>query len=188
MVAVVVKPVVLPRSAKNQTPRVTSEAIYIAARYFVYKLNRVCWRVVVVAGSQPFRPLRHCNAMAFPPDARTAKVPEITALFWILKIAATTLGETAGDSVTMSLDWGYLAGSALFAALFAICVAGQVRAARFRPWLYWLAIVATTTVGTTLADFADRSLGIAARLHDASAASINCDKPTRLLVGSEDNS
>ena len=92
--------------------------------------------------------------------ARTSKVPEITLLFWILKIAATTLGETGGDSVTMSLVWGYLAGTALFAALFAIAVAAQIRARDFRPWLYWLTIVATTTVGTTLADFADRSLGV----------------------------
>ena len=92
--------------------------------------------------------------------ARTSKVPEITLLFWILKIAATTLGETGGDSVTMSLGWGYLAGTALFAALFAIAVAAQIRARDFRPWLYWLTIVATTTVGTTLADFADRSLGV----------------------------
>ena len=89
-----------------------------------------------------------------------SKVPEITFLFWILKIAATTLGETGGDSVTMSLGWGYFAGTALFAILFAIAVAAQIRARRFRPWLYWLTIVATTTVGTTLADFADRSLGI----------------------------
>jgi uncharacterized membrane-anchored protein len=91
---------------------------------------------------------------------RSSKVPEITLLFWILKIAATTLGETGGDAVTMSLGWGYLAGTALFASLFAICVAAQIAARRFRPWLYWLTIVATTTVGTTLADFADRSLGI----------------------------
>jgi uncharacterized membrane-anchored protein len=94
------------------------------------------------------------------PAARASKVPEITLLFWVLKIAATTLGETGGDAVTMSLGWGYLAGTALFAGLFAVCVAAQVTAGRFRPWLYWLTIVATTTVGTTLADFADRSLGI----------------------------
>ena len=93
-------------------------------------------------------------------DARTSKVPEITLLFWVLKVAATTLGETGGDAVTMSLDWGYLAGTALFASLFAVCVAAQITARRFHPWLYWLTIVATTTVGTTLADFADRSLGI----------------------------
>jgi uncharacterized membrane-anchored protein len=94
------------------------------------------------------------------PATQTSKVPEITFLFWILKIVATTLGETGGDSVTMSLNWGYLAGTTLFAALFAVCVAAQIRARRFHPWLYWLTIVATTTVGTTLADFADRSLGI----------------------------
>jgi uncharacterized membrane-anchored protein len=96
------------------------------------------------------------------PDAaaRTSKVPEITLLFWVLKVAATTLGETGGDAVTMSLGWGYLAGTALFAALFVVCVAAQIAARRFHPWLYWLTIVATTTVGTTLADFADRSLGI----------------------------
>jgi uncharacterized membrane-anchored protein len=98
--------------------------------------------------------------MTTDPAARASKVPEITLLFWILKVAATTLGETGGDAVTMSLDWGYLAGTALFAGLFAVCVAAQISARRFRPWLYWLTIVATTTVGTTLADFADRSLGI----------------------------
>jgi len=98
--------------------------------------------------------------MTSRPATQTSKVPEITFLFWILKIVATTLGETGGDSVTMSLNWGYLAGTTLFAALFAVCVAAQIRARRFHPWLYWLTIVATTTVGTTLADFADRSLGI----------------------------
>jgi len=98
--------------------------------------------------------------MTFDPAVRATKVPEITLLFWVLKVAATTLGETGGDAVTMSLDWGYLAGTALFAAVFAVCVAAQIAAKRFHPWLYWLTIVATTTVGTTLADFADRSLGI----------------------------
>ena len=98
--------------------------------------------------------------MTSDPAVRASKVPEITLLFWVLKVAATTLGETGGDAVTMSLDWGYLAGTALFAAVFAVCVAAQVAAKRFHPWLYWLTIVATTTVGTTLADFADRSLGI----------------------------
>jgi uncharacterized membrane-anchored protein len=93
-------------------------------------------------------------------DARASKVPEITLLFWIIKIAATTLGETAGDAVTMSLGLGYLVGTAIYAAFFVICLAGQIRARRFHPSLYWLTIVATTTVGTTLADFADRSLGI----------------------------
>lgn len=98
--------------------------------------------------------------MTSAPADRASKVPEITLLFWILKVSATTLGETGGDAVTMSLGWGYLAGTALFAFLFAVCVAAQVAAKRFHPWLYWLTIVATTTVGTTLADFADRSLGI----------------------------
>lgn len=92
--------------------------------------------------------------------SKEAKVPAVTVLFWALKIAATTLGETAGDAVSMSLNWGYLAGTALFAALFAVAVWAQVRAKGFRPWLYWATIIATTTVGTTLADFADRSLGI----------------------------
>ena len=89
-----------------------------------------------------------------------SKVPEVTLVFWIIKIAATTLGETAGDAVSMSLDLGYLVGTAIFAVAFAIAVALQIRADRFRPFLYWFTIVATTTVGTTLADFADRSLGI----------------------------
>jgi uncharacterized membrane-anchored protein len=89
-----------------------------------------------------------------------SKVPEVTLLFWIIKIAATTLGETGGDAVTMSLDLGYLVGTAIFAALFVVAVGLQIAADRFRPALYWTTIVATTTVGTTLADFADRSLGI----------------------------
>ncbi len=89
-----------------------------------------------------------------------AKVPQVTLGFWIVKILATTLGETGGDAVTMSMGLGYLAGTAIFAVLFVVAVAAQVRAARFRPWLYWATIVASTTVGTTLADFADRSLGI----------------------------
>jgi uncharacterized membrane-anchored protein len=89
-----------------------------------------------------------------------AKVPAITLGFWLIKIAATTLGETGGDWVTMSLHLGYLVGTGLFAALFVVLVAAQVRAAGFHPVLYWATIVATTTLGTTLADFADRSLGL----------------------------
>src|SRR5438270_5238997 len=89
-----------------------------------------------------------------------SKVPEVTLGFWIIKILATTLGETAGDSVTMSMNLGYLAGTAIFAALLAAALTAQLRATRFHPLLFWLAIVATTTVGTTLADFCDRSLGI----------------------------
>jgi uncharacterized membrane-anchored protein len=92
--------------------------------------------------------------------ARTAKVPAVTLTFWVLKILATTLGETAGDTLSMTLDLGYLAATAIFAAVFAGAVAAQIAAARFRPWIYWATIIATTTVGTTLADFATRSLGI----------------------------
>ncbi len=88
------------------------------------------------------------------------KVPEVTLLFWIIKIAATTLGETAGDAVSMSMNLGYLVGTGIFAALFLAAVIAQIRAKTFHPVLYWTTIIATTTVGTTLADFADRSLGI----------------------------
>ena len=90
----------------------------------------------------------------------TTKVPKVTLGFWIIKILATTLGETGGDAVTMSMNFGYLAGTAIFAAMFAVAVAAQISAKRFHPFLYWVVIVATTTVGTTLADFVDRSLGI----------------------------
>ncbi|NUU02358.1 COG4705 family protein [Herbaspirillum robiniae] len=89
-----------------------------------------------------------------------AKVPEVTLLFWVIKIAATTLGETGGDAVSMSMNLGYLVGTAIFAVVFLAAVVAQVRAGKFHPLLYWTTIVATTTVGTTLADFADRSLGI----------------------------
>lgn len=89
-----------------------------------------------------------------------AKVPEVTLGFWAIKILATTLGETGGDSVSMSMKLGYLDATFIFAALFVVFVAAQVRARQFNPWLYWFTIIATTTVGTTLADFADRSLGI----------------------------
>jgi len=91
---------------------------------------------------------------------RASKVPEVTLGFWVIKILATTLGETGGDAVTMSMNLGYLAGTAIFAAMFAVAVAAQISAKRFHPFLYWVVIVATTTVGTTLADFVDRSLGI----------------------------
>ncbi|MFT3812657.1 MAG: hypothetical protein QM740_04675 [Acidovorax sp.] len=93
-------------------------------------------------------------------DGAFAKVPEVTLGFWLVKIAATTLGETGGDAVSMSMGLGYLVGTGIFAAVFAVAVAAQIRAKAFHPLLYWTTIVATTTVGTTLADFADRSLGI----------------------------
>jgi uncharacterized membrane-anchored protein len=89
-----------------------------------------------------------------------SKVPAVTLGFWIIKVLATTLGETGGDTVTMTLNWGYLAGSALFGVALAALVAAQIVAKRFHPALYWATIVASTTFGTTLADFADRSLGI----------------------------
>jgi len=89
-----------------------------------------------------------------------AKVPEVTLGFWLIKIAATTLGETGGDAVSMSMNLGYLVGTGIFAAIFLAAVVAQVKAKGFHPFLYWTTIIATTTVGTTLADFADRSLGI----------------------------
>jgi uncharacterized membrane-anchored protein len=89
-----------------------------------------------------------------------SKVPEVTLIFWIIKIAATTLGETAGDAVSMSMKLGYLVGTIIFAAIFLATVIAQIKARAFHPLLYWMTIIATTTVGTTLADFADRSLGI----------------------------
>ena len=98
-----------------------------------------------------------------------AKVPQVTFLFWVVKILATTLGETGGDAVTMS--WlgettaaakgtGYLVGTAIFGLIFVVAVLAQIKAKKFHPFLYWLTIVATTTVGTTLADYCTRSLGI----------------------------
>ncbi len=89
-----------------------------------------------------------------------SKVPEVTLAFWIIKILATTLGETGGDAVSMSLGLGYLVSTLIFAALFAVAVVIQVLARRFHPVVYWATIIATTTVGTTLADLADRSLGL----------------------------
>ena len=94
------------------------------------------------------------------PEEALSKVPEVTLIFWIIKIFATTLGETGGDTVSMSMDLGYLVGTAIFAVIFVAFVFAQIRAKRFHPSLYWATIIATTTVGTTLADFADRSLGI----------------------------
>ena len=93
-------------------------------------------------------------------DHALSKVPEVTLAFWIIKIAATTLGETGGDSVTMTLNWGYLTGTVLFLGLLVVLVFAQIMARRFHPFLYWTTIVASTTFGTTMADFADRSLGI----------------------------
>jgi uncharacterized membrane-anchored protein len=93
-------------------------------------------------------------------DASASKVPAVTLTFWIIKIAATTLGETGGDTVTMTMNLGYLAGSLIFIAILAALAVWQTTAKRFHPLLYWATIVASTTAGTTMADFADRSLGI----------------------------
>ncbi|MGO8740487.1 COG4705 family protein [Rhodoblastus sp.] len=92
--------------------------------------------------------------------ATLSKVPEVTFGFWIVKVLATTLGETGGDAVTMSMKLGYAVGTLIFSAVFIIAVIAQIRAKSFNPALYWLTIVATTTVGTTMADLADRSFGI----------------------------
>lgn len=89
-----------------------------------------------------------------------SKVPAITAGFWAIKILATTLGETAGDTVSMTLNLGYLVGTAIFLTALVALAALQIAARRFRPFLYWTTIIASTTAGTTMADFATRSLGI----------------------------
>jgi uncharacterized membrane-anchored protein len=89
-----------------------------------------------------------------------SKVPEVIWLFWIIKILATTLGETGGDALSMSLNLGYLVSTGIFAALFMLTVFFQIKAPKFHPFIYWVTIIATTTVGTTLADFSTRDLGI----------------------------
>ncbi len=92
--------------------------------------------------------------------AKLSKVPEVTLTFWIIKIAATTLGETGGDAVSMSMHLGYAVSTAIFIGIFVVAVGAQIAAKSFHPFLYWVVIIATTTAGTTMADFADRSLGI----------------------------
>lgn len=89
-----------------------------------------------------------------------SKVPEVTLIFWTIKIFATTLGETGGDALSMSMNLGYLLSTGIFAVIFIAAVVVQILMKRFHPVVYWVTIIATTTVGTTLADFADRSLGI----------------------------
>jgi uncharacterized membrane-anchored protein len=93
-------------------------------------------------------------------EAMLSKVPAVTLGFWLIKIAATTLGETGGDTVTMTMHLGYLVGTVIFCAVLVVLVILQIRAKEFRPFLYWATIIASTTAGTALADFADRSLGI----------------------------
>ena len=94
------------------------------------------------------------------PAGTLSKVPEVTLGFWVIKVLATTLGETGGDGVTMSMNLGYAIGSFIFIGIFAATAVAQISAKAFHPFLYWVTIVATTTLGTTMADFADRSLGI----------------------------
>ncbi len=99
--------------------------------------------------------------METSPELRAlAKVPAITLGFWIIKVLATTLGETGGDTVSMTLNWGYLVGSALFLVVLVALVWWQIAAKAFHPFLYWATIVASTTAGTTMADYATRSMGI----------------------------
>jgi uncharacterized membrane-anchored protein len=100
------------------------------------------------------------SAMTDDTKFALSKVPEVTLGFWIIKVLATTLGETGGDTVTMTLNWGYLAGVALFGVVLVALVVAQIWAKRFHPFLYWATIIASTTFGTAMADFADRSLGI----------------------------
>jgi uncharacterized membrane-anchored protein len=93
-------------------------------------------------------------------DIERSKIPEVTLIFWIIKILATTLGETGGDAVSMSMNLGYAVSSFIFIGIFVVAVVAQIFVKKFHPFLYWLVVVATTTAGTTMADFADRSLGI----------------------------
>jgi len=93
-------------------------------------------------------------------EVARSKVPEVTLAFWLIKILATTLGETGGDAVSMSMNLGYAISSVIFIGIFVVAAAAQIAAKSFHPFLYWLVVVATTTAGTTIADFADRSLGI----------------------------
>jgi uncharacterized membrane-anchored protein len=119
---------------------------------------------MVAGGCSPEHPLVSVpgmrGRMTRMHDGGETKIPAVTLGFWIIKIAATTLGETGGDTVTMTLNWGYLAGTALFLCVLIALVAAQIVAKKFHPFLYWATIVASTTFGTTMADFADRSLGI----------------------------
>jgi uncharacterized membrane-anchored protein len=136
------------------------EAARVVAR--ARQVQGVATFVTAVAGSfhdGVVMPLKESRMSEVSGSGRS-KVPEVTLGFWIIKIAATTLGETGGDAVSMSLNLGYAVSSVLFIGLFVVAVAAQIAVKSFRPFLYWLVIIATTTAGTTMADFADRSLGI----------------------------
>lgn len=112
-----------------------------------------------VNGPSPLRLTTNCD-LNRSSEIRASKVPEVTLAFWIIKIAATTLGETGGDALSMTMRLGYALSSAVFFAFFIVTGAAQVFSKSFHPFLYWAVIVATTTAGTTMADYADRSLGI----------------------------
>jgi uncharacterized membrane-anchored protein len=105
-------------------------------------------------------PNRSCDTTSTSYEIDASKVPQVTLAFWVIKVAATTLGETGGGRLSMAMHLGYALSTAVFFTLFVVTVAAQVASKSFHPFLYWSAIVATTTAGTTMADFADRSLGI----------------------------
>ena len=112
------------------------------------------------AAGAPAPRARHGHNGFMKPDAVASKVPEVTLGFWIIKVAATTLGETGGDTLSMTLGLGYLTSTLIFATVLIVLAACQIGAKKFHPFLYWATIIASTTAGTTLADFCDRSLGI----------------------------
>jgi uncharacterized membrane-anchored protein len=118
------------------------------------------WREWIVDTAAPTRGEVLEAMMQTSIETSLSKVPQVTLMFWVIKVLATTLGETGGDAVSMSMNLGYLVGTAIFAVLFVAAVYVQIRAKVFHPVIYWTTIIASTTVGTTLADFADRSLGI----------------------------
>lgn len=113
--------------------------------------------MITYVGSFSDQGLSLREAASPSPYAGLGKVPEVTLSFWIIKIAATTLGETGGDAVTMSLGLGYALGTLMFALIFAALLSVQLSVTRFKPLLYWAVVVATTTVGTTMADYADQT-------------------------------
>jgi uncharacterized membrane-anchored protein len=123
-------------------------------------VNVCCRRYISFLTMLHIRHLLSRRADPVSNDVTMSKVPAVTLGFWIIKILATTLGETGGDTVTMTMSLGYLVGTAIFLAALVVLVAFQIAAKRFHPFLYWATIVASTTAGTTMADFADRSLGI----------------------------
>lgn len=122
--------------------------------------HRVTMTPSAVLHLQGVEPGSTARAHVASPQTRSNKVPQVTVAFWIIKILATTLGETGGDAVSMSLGFGYAIATLVFFGFFIVTVALQIRARAFHPFLYWAVIIATTTAGTTLADFADRSLGV----------------------------